>query len=100
MQALAAEVVALEEKYLQAKSMELRAARQSQEEAAQAARAQQLHASAAAECAELRTMLAALQATPCSLCFHMRWLVANIIYNCNWSCRCVTFSQCINSFCS
>ena len=99
LQALAAEVVALEEKYLQAKSMELRAARQRQEEAAKAARAQQLHASAAAECAELRTMLAALQATPCGLRFHMSWLVANIIDNCNWSCQCVqSFSQCVEAF--
>ena len=85
LQALAAEVVALEEKYLQAKSMELRAVRQTQEEAAKAVRAQQLHASAAAECTELRSMLAALQASPCGLCLAMSWLVANIIYNCHWS---------------
>ena len=62
-QALASEVVTLEERVLQAKSEELRAAKQAEADSLAARRAAQMHASAAAECANLRTMVAALQVT-------------------------------------
>lgn len=56
-------MVALEEKYLKARSAELQALRRSEEAKEAAEDAQRLQASTAAECQELRTMVATLQVT-------------------------------------
>jgi len=61
MQALAGEVVALEEKSLHARSAELRAGKRVEEVALEARKARQLQASATAECADLRATVAAFQ---------------------------------------
>lgn len=61
LQGLAAEVVGLEEKFLNARSAELLAQQEAQRAAAAARQAEKDRASAAAECAELRSMNAALQ---------------------------------------
>jgi hypothetical protein len=61
LQALAREVVALEERCLHARSAELRAGKQAGEMALEARRARHLQASTAAECSNLRATVAAFQ---------------------------------------